>query len=80
MTNRLPLRLWIETALGLISMLAALMAATMPDWIERILRFEPDGGNGSTEWGLSISLAVTALAFFADARRQRTRSTQVDLS
>ena len=34
----------------------------MPDWIERIFGFEPDGGDGSTEWGWAISLAITAVA------------------
>jgi hypothetical protein len=46
----------------------------MPDWIERVWGLEPDGGDGSVEWGLTIFMVVAALAFSADAHRVRLRS------
>ena len=76
MTHRLSLRLWIETAFGVVSALALVMTLTMPDWIERIFGLEPDDGDGSTEWGLAISLAIATLVLFADAYRLRSRSAQ----
>jgi hypothetical protein len=65
--NRLPARIWIETALGLMS--AALLALTLlvPDWIELLFGAAPDAGNGSTEWGLAISLAAVSVAMFGFA-------------
>ena len=76
MTQRPQLRFWIDTGLGLISAVALVMTVTMPDWIERIFGLEPDRGDGSTEWGLAISLAVATVVFFADARRLLLRSAQ----
>jgi hypothetical protein len=75
MTHR-SLRLRIETALGVVSALSLMMTLTMPDWIERIFGFEPDGGDGSIEWGLAISLAVATVVLFLDAHRLRSQSAQ----
>jgi hypothetical protein len=74
MTNRPPLRFWIDGALGVFSTVMLVMTVTMPDWIERIWGLDPDGGDGSVEWGLTIFMVVAALAFFADAHRVRSRS------
>ncbi len=73
MVHRTAMRLRIETALGAAS--AALLALTLaiPNWIERFFGFEPDGGDGSAEWGLAISLAVATLLLFGDAYRLRAR-------
>ena len=73
MKDRTRMRLRIETALGAAS--AALLALTLaiPNWIERFFGFEPDGGDGSAEWGLAISLAVATLVLFGDAYRLRAR-------
>jgi hypothetical protein len=74
MTHRSSLRLWIETTLGVVSAIALIVTLAMPDWFERIFGFEPDGGDGSTEWGLVIFLAIVTLGFFFDARRLRARA------
>ena len=81
MTTRSPsLRLWIETALGVVSAVALIVTLAMPDWIERTFGFEPDGGDGSTEWGLAVFLACVTLALFFDAHRVRARSAQAPVS
>jgi hypothetical protein len=80
MTHHPSLRLWIETALGVVSAVALIMTLTMPDWIERIFGFEPDGGNGSTEWGLTTFLAIATLGLFFDAHRLRSRLAQTSVS
>lgn len=80
MTHRLPLRIWIENVLGAISALAFIATLTTPDWIERIFAFAPDGGDGSTEWGLAIVLAIATLGLFFDAHRLRARSAQEPVS
>ena len=73
MIHRTVMRLRIETALGVAS--SALLALTLaiPNWIERFFGFEPDGGDGSAEWGLVLSLAIATLLLFGDAYRLRTR-------
>lgn len=69
MKSRLPLRFWIETALGMSSAVVLAMTLAWPDWIETIFGLEPDAGDGSAEWGWAIALAVATLVFFADAGR-----------
>jgi hypothetical protein len=80
MTHRLSLRLWIETVLGVASAVAFVMTLVMPDWIERFFEFEPDGGDGSVEWGLAVGLAIATLVLFLDARRLRARLAQAPAS
>ena len=80
MMNRLPLRFWLETVLGVLSAIMLALTLAMPDWIERIFGFEPDGGDGSTEWGWAISLAIAAVALLVDARRLQLRATQASAS
>lgn len=69
MHSRLPKRFWFETALGICS--AAVLALTLvwPDWIERFFDLAPDGGDGSSEWGFAVALAVATLVCFAGAGR-----------
>jgi hypothetical protein len=74
MTHRPSLRWRIEAALGAISAVLLALTLAIPSWIERIFGFEPDGGDGSAEWGLAISLAIATLLLFADAHRLRSRA------
>ena len=78
--TQLTVRVWIETVLGIFSGFLLVLTMMMPDWIERIFGFEPDGGNGSTEWGWAIALAVATLVFFADACRSWSRSAHASAS
>jgi hypothetical protein len=60
----LRLRLCVEAGVGACS--ASLLALTLvwPDWIERFAGLQPDGGDGSVEWGLVAffsALSVLAL-------------------
>ena len=74
MKSRLPLRFWVEASLGAAS--AAVFALTLvwPDWIERSVGLAPDAGDGSTEWGWAVALAVVTLVLFADAGRMWRRT------
>jgi hypothetical protein len=80
MPHRLSLLLRIETTLGAVSTVAFIVTLIVPDWIERIFGFEPDGGDGSTEWGLAIFLAFVTLGLFFDAHRLRSRSAPASVS
>ena len=74
MKNRLPPRFWVETVLGAASAAVLALTLALPDWIERIFGLEPDGGDGSAEWGWAIAFAVATLVFFADAGRMWWRT------
>jgi hypothetical protein len=73
MNSEWPVRLWLEIVLGTIS--AALLAITLalPDWIERLIDFAPDHGDGSTEWGWAAGFAIATGVFVIDGYRIRRR-------
>jgi len=50
---------------------AVLLALLPPDWIEELLGFEPDGGNGFAEVALIIALAVVAVVLAVGVARTR---------
>ena len=64
MNRNIPVSFWVEAGFGFAS--AALLALTLvlPDWIETILGVAPDGGDGSSEWGLAAALVVATLMLF----------------
>ncbi len=59
----------IEIVLATILGMATILTAVWPSWIEGLFGFDPDGGNGTTEWWIVIVLAVTTIAVAALARR-----------
>jgi hypothetical protein len=46
-----------------------ILTAVWPDWIEGLLGFDPDGGNGSVEWLIVVVLAVATVVVAVLARR-----------
>lgn len=58
----------VESVLAASFALAGLVTAVFPRWIET-LGLEPDGGDGSAEWGIVALLAVAALTSAAMSRR-----------
>ena len=63
------LRARIEVVLAAILGTATILTAVWPAWIEGLFGFDPDGGNGTTEWWIVVVLAVTTIAVAALARR-----------
>jgi hypothetical protein len=63
------LRARIEIVLAAILGMATIGTAVWPRWIEDLLRFDPDGGNGTTEWAIVAVLAVTTVVAAALGRR-----------
>lgn len=63
------LRVRIEIVLSALLGTATIMTAVWPTWIEDLLGFDPDGGNGTAEWGIVAVLAVITVAVAAVARR-----------
>ena len=62
------LRVRIEMVLAAILGMATIGTAVWPRWIEDLLRFDPDGGNGNAEWWIVAVLAVTTIAAVALTR------------
>jgi hypothetical protein len=58
---RVRRRFWSEVGLGAISAVLLIITAAWPDWIEKVLGIDPDGGSGSLEWAIVIVLAVCAV-------------------
>ena len=63
------LRARIEIVLSALLGTATIVTAAWPTWIEGSFGFDPDGGNGTTEWWIVAVLAVTTLAAATLARR-----------
>jgi hypothetical protein len=76
-----PTRVMVESLLAALSAAPLVLTFFWPQWIEGLFGFEPDGGSGETEWGLSIGLAVATIVFIARAGRawrfQRRRRTDL---
>ena len=63
------LRVRIEIVLSALLGVATIVTAVWPEWIEDVLGFDPDGGNGTTEWLIVAALAVITLAAAVLTRR-----------
>ncbi len=66
-------RLWIESSAAALFLLATILAVVNPAWLEAVLPVEPDGGSGSTEWGLVLVTGMFALGLSLAAAREWRR-------
>jgi hypothetical protein len=67
------LRFWAECALAGLAAVLAVLTAVWPNWIELLFGADPDGGDGSAEWGIVIAFAVVAIIFAVLARLEYRR-------
>jgi hypothetical protein len=67
------LRFWVECALAGLAAVLAVLTAIWPDWIELLFDADPDGGNGSAEWGIVIAFVAAAIIFAVLARFEHRR-------
>jgi hypothetical protein len=63
----------LETTLGLLTGGLALVTLVWRDWIEAVLRVDPDRGSGVVEWLAVGVLAITCISCFLLANRERRR-------
>jgi hypothetical protein len=72
------LRLRLEVALAVASLVLGLVALVWPEWIEAVFRVDPDAGSGSLEWAVAAVLlllaAGAAVAARSDLRALRAAS------
>jgi hypothetical protein len=74
MVSKLTKRFWLEFSLALVSGTALIVTLIWPRWIEMVFGIEPDAGDGSTEWGITIGLSVATMLLLMLARRDWNRS------
>ena len=71
MTLRTRVRL--ESAVAILTTMAAILTAAVPSWIEAIFGIDPDAGNGAVEWGVTIAFAAVTLVVVRAARSTSRR-------
>lgn len=79
MDRDLRARLWMEFGLAAASAIAAVLTLVWSDWIEIVLRVDPDQHSGSLEFGIAAALFTIAVAFVLVARREWRASRDVAL-
>jgi hypothetical protein len=71
--NMLRRRFWFEVGASMATATLLLLTLIQPDWIERFLKVEPDGGGGETEWAVVAILGLATVALLVMARFEWTR-------
>jgi hypothetical protein len=66
-------QLWIETALAVVSGSLCVLTLFWRDWIEAILRVDPDGHSGALEWLIVVALVGATAVFSLLARAEWRR-------
>jgi hypothetical protein len=62
-------RFWIDLALAIASAALVVITLLWKDWIEIVLRVDPDAGSGAVEWAVVAVSVCAMLAFSALAGR-----------
>lgn len=66
-------RFWVESVLGSITGVIAVVTIFWHDWIEIIFGADPDKGSGSAEWLVVLALFVVTVALAVLARTEWRR-------
>jgi hypothetical protein len=72
--QRVRRRFWAESALAVVSVFLVLLTLVWKDWIEEVFGVDPDHGNGSLEWLITVAFVAVAIAFCVGARREWRRA------
>jgi hypothetical protein len=67
-------RFWLESILGSLTGMVAVVTLFRHDWIEAVFRVDPDKGNGSAEWLVVSILLFLAVALAVGARLEWHRA------
>ncbi|GAA0931257.1 hypothetical protein GCM10009554_15010 [Kribbella koreensis] len=66
-------RFWLQSGFSVAALLLAVVTLISREWIELLIGWDPDGGNGALEWAIVAVLSVAALCFGLAARREWCR-------
>jgi len=67
-------RFWVETTLGSMITILAVITLISREWIEVLFGVEPDGGSGALEWATLATLAAASLTLGLMARKEMRRA------
>ena len=67
-------RFWLESILGSITGVVAVVTLFSHDWIEAVFGVDPDKGSGSAEWLVVLILLLVTVASAAGARLEWRRA------
>jgi hypothetical protein len=73
MSLAVRVRLVVETVLGALAGLLAVVTLVTRDWIELVFRVDPDAGSGTVEWALVVGLVAVAATCGLVARTEFRR-------
>jgi hypothetical protein len=66
--RRLEKRSRIETALAVLTTALFVLTLITREWIEALIGWDPDHGNGALEWAIVVVLFAVSVALIAQAR------------
>jgi hypothetical protein len=66
-------RFWLESVRGFVALVLAVLTVFVPDWIEVVLRINPDHGDGSLERMVVFGLAAISVGLAVAARHEWQR-------
>jgi DMSO/TMAO reductase YedYZ heme-binding membrane subunit len=67
-------RFWLESILGSITGVVAVVTLFWHDWIETVFGVNPDKGNGSAEWLIVLILLFLTMTLALGARLEWRRA------
>jgi undecaprenyl pyrophosphate phosphatase UppP len=74
MPRGLRRRFWLESILGSVTAIIAVVTLFWHDWIEAVFGVDPDQGNGSAEWLVVLTLLILTAALAIGARFEWRRA------
>lgn len=74
MPSGLRYRFWVESILGSITGVVAVVTLFWHDWIEAVFGVDPDKANGSAEWLVVLILLILTGALAVGARLEWRRA------
>lgn len=80
MKKRVRISFWVKTLVG--SATGGLFLATLfaRDWIETLVRWDPDQHSGSVEWMIVMGLFLVTVVLFTSARMEWRQAPEVQRS
>jgi DMSO/TMAO reductase YedYZ heme-binding membrane subunit len=79
MKRTLGPRFWLESGLGSLSGILAVVTLFWHDWIEVVFGVDPDRGNGSLEWLVLLILLLVTFTLAVCARLEWRRARHVEV-
>ena len=73
-------RFWVEVMLGTLIGALAVLSVVWPSWFEGLTGTDPDHGDGTLEWMITLGFAAASIGAALIARREWSRHRLATLS